>query len=308
MSVFWSRWIVILIGINLGIALFLFVWGQLIKIPTQPDGTTGHVWAHGVLREQVRRLPLWWLVMSILTFIAAFAYFVLYPGLGNFGGSLHWTSTGEHESETASNNSKLEAQVQATRSLSLEQLAADPNVARSGERLFLDNCAACHGSDATGNTVIGAPNLIDTETLYGNDGETLLTSIRDGRKGVMPALGGPLGHNGVSETAAYVLSLSGVKAPQDWVAAGKVRFETLCVSCHGPDGFGMDSVGAPNLRDKTWLYGGDIDSITASIRDGRNGEMPGWRSRLSEDQMRAIGAWILSGQRGTGVGETAFTR
>jgi cytochrome c oxidase cbb3-type subunit 3 len=299
MSTFWSRWIVILIVINLGVALWLFVWGQLMKIPTEPDGTTGHVWAHGVLRESVRRLPVWWLLMSIGAFIAAFIYFARYPGLGNFQGKLEWTSMGELQRDTAANNAKLEAQIQSFSGLTIEQLAADPKAATNGRSLFLDNCAACHGMEAMGNQFLGAPNLVDADSLYGLSSEMLLTSIRDGRKGVMPALGGPLGQAGLNETVSYVLSLSGAKAPEDWVAAGKLRFETLCVACHGADGRGNPALGAPNLTDKIWLYGGDLESVTTSIRDGRNGDMPGWRSRMSEDQMRIIAAWVRGRSSGT---------
>jgi cytochrome c oxidase cbb3-type subunit 3 len=298
MSTFWSRWVVILIVINLGVALWLFVWGQLMKIPTEPDGTTGHVWAHGVLRESVRRLPLWWLLMSVVAFIAAAVYFARYPGLGNFTGSLNWTSKGEFQQDVATNNAKLEAQTQSFRTLSVEQLAADPKAATIGHRLYLDNCAACHGTEATGNQLVGAPNLTDADSLYGENGETLLTSIRDGRKGVMPPLGGVLGRDGISEAASYVLSLSGVNAPKDWIAAGKTRFETLCSACHGVDGRGNAALGAPNLTDNVWLYGGDFETISASIRDGRSGDMPAWRSRLSEDEVRMIGAWVYAqGQR-----------
>jgi cytochrome c oxidase cbb3-type subunit 3 len=294
MSTFWSRWVVALIVINLGIALFLFVWGQLVKIPTEPDGTTGHVWAHGVLRESVRKLPLWWLLMSIGAFIAALAYFALYPGLGNFKGSLGWTQVDQFQRDTATNNAKIEAQLQPFRTSTIEQMAADANIVANGQRLFLDNCAACHGAEAMGNRTLGAPNLTDADWLYGESRETLLVSIRDGRAGAMPALGGVLGHDGLNEVASYVMSLGGAKAPADWIAAGKMRFETLCSACHGMDGHGNPSLGAPNLTDKVWLYGGDIDSVYASIREGRNGVMPGWRSRLTEDQMRMIGTWIYA--------------
>jgi cytochrome c oxidase cbb3-type subunit 3 len=103
-----------------------------------------------------------------------------------------------------------------------------------------------------------------------------------------------LGNDGVNETASYVLSLSGVKAPEDWVAAGKARFETLCAACHGADGRGNPALGIPNLTDHVWLYGSDLESVYASIRNGRNGDMPAWRSRLNEDQIRAIGAWVYA--------------
>ena len=66
MSRFWSTWVIVLVVLNIGLVLFLFVWGQFVKIPTEPDGTTGHVWAHGVLRESVRKLPWWWVVYSLI--------------------------------------------------------------------------------------------------------------------------------------------------------------------------------------------------------------------------------------------------
>jgi len=301
MSTFWSRWVVILIAINLGIALFLFVWGQLVKIPTESDGTTGHVWAHGVLRESVRKLPVWWLLMSIGAFIAAITYFALYPGLGNFKGSLGWTQTDQFKSDTAANNAKIEAQLQPFRTSTIEQMAADDHIVSNGQTLFLDNCAACHGTEGLGNPNLGAPNLIDADWLYGEGSETLLTSIRDGRGGAMPPLGGVLGHDGLNEVVSYVTSLGGARAPADWIAAGKLRFESVCSACHGMDGRGNATLGAPNLTDKIWLYGGDLDSVYASIRDGRNGVMPGWRSRLTEDQMRTIATWIYAQGHGASI-------
>src|SRR5690606_10941170 len=92
MSTFWSLWVMVLVVFNLGVTFFLFIWGQRVKIPTLPDGSTGHVWAHGVLRENVRRLPLWWAAISGSLFMATFTYLVLFPGFGSFKGVLGWTS------------------------------------------------------------------------------------------------------------------------------------------------------------------------------------------------------------------------
>jgi cytochrome c oxidase cbb3-type subunit 3 len=141
---------------------------------------------------------------------------------------------------------------------------------------------------------VGAPNLRDAEWLYGGDSQSILASILDGRQGVMPAWGSALGYDGANEAAAYVLSLSGTDAPKEWVAAGKPRYEAMCVACHGPDGRGNPSLGAPSLVDATWLYGGDFASIATSIRNGRNGAMPAWRQRLGEDRVRTIAAWLMS--------------
>lgn len=294
MSGFWSGWVIFLLLVNLGLVLFLFVWAQRVKIHAEPDGTSGHVWAHGVLREGVRDLPLWWVLISVAALLVSLIYFVRYPGFGGFKGTLAWTSAKELQRDTESNNAKLEARLQSLRSLSLDQLAADPAAAAMGHRLYLDNCAACHGAEALGNQAVGAPNLTDAAWLYGGDSASVMTSILDGRSGVMPPLGGVLGPQGVSEVTGYVLSLSGIKVPADWATKGKARFDALCVACHGPDARGNPALGAPNLTDTSWLYGSDFSHVSESIRNGRNGVMPAWRSRLSEDQLRMVAAWVLA--------------
>ena len=302
MSTFWSAWVMVLATLNLGIALFLFVWGQRIDVPTQPAGTTGHVWAHGVLREGVRRLPTLWVVFSAGLFVWGLLFLVLFPGFGGFPGLLGWTSTGKLERETAANAVRLDATLARIRGVPVETLARDAGVTSIGAVLYEENCAACHGRDGRGNQLLGSPNLVDGNSLYGNDAGALLTSILDGRRGAMPGLGGVLGHEGANEAAAYVLSLNGYQAPADWIAAGKVRFDALCVACHGVDGQGNQALGAPDLTDDVWLYGRDFNRMTQTIRDGRNAYMPAWRERLGEDRARAIAAWVYAaGQRETGA-------
>ena len=295
MSRFWSGWVIFLLLVNLGLVLFLFVWAQRVKIHAEPDGTSGHVWAHGVLREGIRNLPVWWVVISAAALLFGLIYLVRYPGLGNFKGTVGWTSAEQLQRDTAANNAKLEARLQPLRSVSLGQLATDPAAAAIGHRLYLDNCAACHGTDALGNQAVGAPNLKDAEWLYGGDSASVMTSILDGRNGVMPPLGSVLGPQGVSEVAGYVLSLSGTTVPEEWVVKGKTHFAALCVACHGAEGHGNPALGAPNLTDASWLYGGDFAHVAESIRAGRNGVMPGWRSRLSEAEVRLVAAWVLAG-------------
>jgi cytochrome c oxidase cbb3-type subunit 3 len=294
MSGFWSVWVMILACITVGVSLTLFLWALWMRIPTVEDGTTGHVWAHGVLREAVRPLPWWWVVISIGAFLFGAAYLFLYPGFGSYTGSLGWSSHQEQQRNAAANDALLEARFAPLRVLSIEQLAAHAEATRIGHRLYLDNCAACHGTSALGNHAVGAPDLTDADWLYGGDAQTILTSILDGRNGVMPPLGGALGHNGVNEVAAYVVSVSGTQVPPDWVAPGKVRFDALCTACHGADGRGNPALGAPNLFDRAWLYGGNIESVVTAVRDGRSGVMPAWRARLSADEARLITAWIVA--------------
>ena len=294
MSAFWSVWVMVLACVTVGISVALFLWALWMRIPTAADGTTGHVWAHGALREAVRPLPVWWIVISVGTFLFAVGYLVMYPGFGANRGKLDWTSQGQMQRHAAANAAKLEVRVAPLRTLPVEQLTANKDAVSIGHRLYLDNCAACHGREAEGTHAVGAPDLTDADWLYGGDAETILTSILDGRNGVMPPLGGTLGHNGTNEVAAYVVSVSGTQVPPDWVAAGKVRFDALCVACHGADGRGNPAMGAPNLFDSAWLYGSSIESVVTSVRDGRNGVMPAWRQRLSADEARLITAWILA--------------
>ena len=303
MNGFWSGWVIFLIVLNLGVALFLFVFSQRVDIPTSPDGTTGHTWAHGVLREGVRRLPLWWVVTSAAMFVIAIVYLALYPAMGGFGGLLGWTSVAEHERAAAERAARLEPVLGSLDARRIDEIPSGDAAAVVGRRLYLDNCAACHAVDATGNTALGAPNLTDAAWLYGGDPDTVLKSILDGRRGTMPAWGDALGHEGVVDVASYVRSLAGLDAPPEWAAAGKVRFDTMCAACHGIDGTGMPALGAPDLTDDDWLYGGDLASVIRSIRDGRSGEMPAWRGRLGEDEARAIAAWLYTQRKKGARGE-----
>jgi cytochrome c oxidase cbb3-type subunit III len=294
MSGFWSAWVVVLACVTAGVGLILFVWALRMRIPTVDDGTTGHVWAHGALREAVRPLPWWWVVISIGAFLFGAAYLFLYPGFGNFAGSLGWTSKGEQQRHAAANSERLEARLAPLRGLSVQQLSMRGEATGIGHRLYLDNCSACHGPAALGNHAVGAPDLTDADWLYGGDEQTILTSILAGRNGVMPPLAGALGHNGVNEVAAYVVSAAGTQVPPGWAETGKARFDALCTACHGADGRGNPALGAPNLFDGAWLYGSSIESVVASVRDGRSGVMPAWRQRLSADEARMITAWIVA--------------
>lgn len=308
MSGFWSGWVIFLIVLNLGIAFFLFIWSQRAEIPTEPDGTTGHAWAHGVLREGTRKLPRWWVLMSGAAFVGAASYLALYPGFGGFGGLLQWTAVGEHQREVAANETRLAGVLEVLDEAELDAMPLDHPAVGLGRQLYLDNCAACHGTEARGNTLLGAPNLVNGKWLYGGDPDTVVKSILDGRSGVMPPWGDALGPEGVVEVAAYVRSLSGANEPEELVNAGKPRFEAMCAACHGIDGTGMQLLGAPDLTDDDWLYGGDLQSIIVSIRDGRSGQMPAWRGRLEEQEARAIAAWLFANQDDARARENSESR
>ncbi|HET6555581.1 MAG TPA: cytochrome-c oxidase, cbb3-type subunit III [Dyella sp.] len=290
MSLFWSVWIMFLVVLNLGITLFLFLWAPRAKIPVQEDGTSGHVWAHGVLREGVRKLPLWWVLLSAAMFIVGFTYLALFPGFGAFKGVLGWTSHEELAEATAANEAKLGELMKRFSLYPIEQLSNDPAAQQLGDRLFQDNCAACHGRAAKGNVLLGAPDLSDSDWLYGGDGKDIYTSIHDGRSGVMPPWAS-LGEDNVKNLVQYVLSLSGAPHNEQQAQVAKPLFAT-CAACHGPDGKGNPALGAPNLTDNTWLHGGTAADIEHSIHDGRQGHMPAWSPRLTDDQIRVLASYV----------------
>lgn len=293
MSPFWSGWIMFLVVLNLGITLFLFLWGQRVRIPVQSDGTSGHVWAHGVLREGVRRLPLWWVLLSASMFVVGFTYLYLYPGFGSYAGKLGWTSHQQLADDVARNDAKLDPLLDSVKGKPVETIASNAEATRMGQRLFVDNCAACHGREGHGNAQLGAPNLVDGDWLYGGDGATILASIEDGRHGTMPPFSGSFDQDMIENIANYVLSLSGTDHSPAKAKLGGPQF-AVCAACHGPTGTGNPALGAPNLTDHVWLYGGDLATIEQTIRNGRSGVMPAWRARLSDTDVRMIAAWVYA--------------
>jgi cytochrome c oxidase cbb3-type subunit 3 len=254
------------------------------------------VWAHGVLREGVRRLPTWWILLSAGSLIAGLGYLALYPGVGAFAGVLGWTSEGELARRQDANR-RLEAPLlERVRGKPVETIAADPEAVRVGQVLFIENCAACHGRDARGNRALGAPDLTDNEWLHGGDGKSILTSITQGRQGKMPPFGGMKSDQEIRDLANYVLSLSGRTHDSLRADFGKPAF-SACAACHGADGKGNAALGAPNLTNAAWLYGGGIEDIVETIRRGRNGVMPAFGNRLGEENASLVAAWVYAQSR-----------
>jgi cytochrome c oxidase cbb3-type subunit 3 len=285
----WGIFVALLVLINVVGALWLLF--ATAKAPEKEADTTGHVWDED-LSEYNNALPRWWLGMFLLTVVFAAGYLVFYPGFGTAAGTLGWTQTGEVKADLAENNRKLEAVFSRFRDRSVEELEHDPEALNFGRNVFVNNCAACHGSDARGAK--GYPNLTDGDWLYGGAPDQVITTILNGRGGVMPPLGAALGDQGVNEVANYVLTLSGGKADPALAEAGKARFVTICAACHGPEGKGNIAIGAPNLTDNIWLYGSTLDDIKASVRDGRSGKMPAWEPIIGKDRARLVGAWVLA--------------
>ena len=180
----------------------------------------------------------------------------------------------------------------------VEKLSENPNALKVGSRLFLQNCAVCHGSNAKG--ALGYPNLTDNDWLYGGEASNILTTLHNGRIGGMAAWRDQIGEDGVRAVSEYVLSISGNQPGYELDKAKVIQGEAIfneptnCVLCHGPDAKGMTSTGAPNLTDNIWLYGGDRESIRETLRYGRAGVMPEWETKLGNERIMLLAAYVYS--------------
>lgn len=290
MSTFWSWFIAVLTIASIAGIVWLLIATARSKAGGGAD-TTGHVWDED-LTEYNNPLPLWWLGLFLLSVIFGGVYLAFYPGLAVTNGSLGWTSGKEVKAELDAANRKFEALFAQFRDEPVAALATDARALEFGRNVFANNCAVCHGSDARGAK--GYPNLTDNDWLYGGAPDAILTTILKGRRGVMPPLAAALGEQGIDEVANYVLTLSGRKADDKLAAAGKARYMTICIACHGPEGKGSTVIGAPNLTDDIWLYGSGIDDIKLAIRNGRSGQMPTWEPIIGPDRARLVAAWVLA--------------
>jgi cytochrome c oxidase cbb3-type subunit III len=254
--------------------------------------TTGHVWDED-LRELNNPLPRWWLWLFVITTVFGLGYLVIYPGLGNYRGTSGWTSQGQLAEQTASSEALLQKTFQPFESRNALELSSNPDALRVGRNLFVNNCAACHGSDARGAP--GFPNLTDHDWLWGGTPEAIEQSIAQGRTSAMPpwkqALGGD---SGVEDVLRYVMSLSGRELPAGDLNSGKAKFAAICTACHGPDAHGNQALGAPNLTDQIWLNGGAVATVRESIAYGRHAEMPAHLGRLGPTRVKLLTAYVIS--------------
>ena len=290
-SNFWAVYVAAITVVSMAACLLLLWFSGKARAMTAGDNTTGHVW-DGDLREMNNPLPRWWVWLFIITIVFGFAYLALYPGLGSSKGQLGWSSAGQYEAEVEKAQ-LAEAPLYAKFvAMAPEQVARDPGAHAIGERLFMNNCAQCHGSDARGSK--GFPNLTDGDWLHGGSPEKIKESITLGRIGQMPPMAAAVGTpDDVKNVANYVLSLSG--SPHDSVRAelGKSKF-IVCAACHGADGKGNQALGAANLSDKTWLHGYGEAAITAMVNNGKVNQMPAQAGKLTEAQIHVLAGYVWS--------------
>ncbi len=281
------------------IVAFLFCLFVLLvaskREPMASDNSTGHAWDVD-LKELNNPLPRWWAGLFVLTVLFAFSYVYLYPALGSRVGSLGWSSHGQYDSEQAKAREAMGLVYAKYASMSADDLIKEPAAMGIGARLYVNNCAPCHGSDARGSK--GFPNLTDDDWLHGGSFEQIQASITNGWRAQMPPMAAAVGTpEDVHNVANYVLSLSG--SPHNSVAAqlGKAKF-AVCAPCHGPDGKGNQAIGAPNLTDNIWLHGWGEEAIVSMVNNGKINIMPAQAPRLSPEQIHVLAAYVMSLSRG----------
>ena len=290
LSPFWSYYIsaIVLVGI-FACALLLWVTSKNKASSTHIE-STGHVWDEDI-EEMNNPLPLWWVGLFVITIILGLGYLYLYPGLGDSPGQLGWSSRGAFEEEkalSAANLAPIYAKFDAS---SIEFVAMDPQARAIGQRLFMNNCSQCHGSDAQGSK--GFPNLTDRDWLHGGLPENIQETITKGRNGMMPPMALAVGSaTDVKDVAQYVLSLSNSPHIAESAGRGKAKFLLVCGGCHGADGKGNTVIGSANLTDNIWLHGVGEKAIVEMIQNGKVNQMPAQEGRLTGSQIRILTAYV----------------
>ncbi|NVK31947.1 MAG: cytochrome-c oxidase, cbb3-type subunit III [Gammaproteobacteria bacterium] len=285
MSDFWSGWIAVTALGNIAFVLWLIRYTSKMRNDVDTDEVMDHSWDG--LQEFNNPLPRWWLMLLYISIGFALLYMLLFPSFGKWGNLLGWSQNSAHYESVVAANSKYAPIFEVYADVEVEALHKDPKAMEIARRMFLNNCATCHGSDARGSS--GFPNLTDDDWLYGGDAVAIKATLTNGRQAVMPSFAG-LGEEAIDNIAEYVMSLGGRAQDEVKAEAGKAQFG-VCMGCHGADAKGNQALGAPNLTDDIWLYGGSRGAIVKTLLNGRNGVMPNFSETLSEEKIHLLTAY-----------------
>jgi len=289
MSAGWSFYVIVLVLSNIAACVWLLFWQRKKRV--EKGQTLGH--SFDGIQELDNPLPRWWLGIFVGTIVWGLGYLILYPGLGSFPGVLGWTQEAQHANEVATAEQQYGPLYAALAARPIPELAQDQRALEIGQRLFINNCSTCHGTDARGGA--GFPNLTDGDWQWGGDPETIKASILHGRMAVMPAFAEAIGgEEGVPAVVAYVRHLGGFDSDPALRELGKQKYMQVCIACHGAEGKGMQALGAPNLTDEFWLYGASEEAIAEGLWKGRQGVMPAQRDILGEERVHLLAAYVYS--------------
>lgn len=275
--------------------------------------TTGHEWDG--IRELNNPLPKWWIYSFYVSIIWSIIYWILMPawpiltsdGWTYTKGLLGYSQRAVVTEEIQEAQAKLAPFRDKIAASDFSEIVTNPELMTvalaSGKAAFGDNCAPCHGSGAQG--AVGFPNLNDDEWIWGGSLDEIHTTLRhgirwdaddDSRFSQMPAfLADEILERGqVEDVATYVLTLNGSVEATEQSARGSVVFAEQCASCHGADGTGNMELGAPNLSDHIWLFGGDLPTIVETVSYSRTGVMPAWSNRLSPGTLKELTLYVHS--------------
>lgn len=276
--------------------------------------TTGHVWDED-LREYNNPLPRWWLWTFYVTILWGVIYTILYPAWPLVSsatpGLLGFSTRADVAEDIAAFESRNAENLEALGSVELASLAENPELqdfaVRAGAAVFRANCSQCHGAGAAGVQAAGYPNLLDDAWLWGGTIDEIAYTVTHGirneqspeaRWSEMPAFAELLSDEEIAQVVAYVRKISNQEHDAALAAAGEAVFLDNCAACHGDDGSGMRELGAPNLTDAIWLYGGSEDVLTETVANARFGVMPAWAeefrgaSGLTEAEIKAVAAYV----------------
>lgn len=244
------------------------------------------------LREYDNPLPKWWSNLFYITVFFSFVYLLLYPGLIVTNGLLDWSTATRYRDEVTQVKAETDPIFDAYAKQDVKTVSVDNGALKIGARLFQTYCVQCHGTDMRGSK--GFPNLVDNDWLYSGTPDGIKTTILEGRNGVMPPFAGTFNPGQIDDAAQYVLSLSGRSTAPAQVARGEATFKQVCAACHGQDGKGNVALGAPNLTDNIWLYGGSLATITETLTKGRQGHMPAQKDILGAAQIHILAAYVYA--------------
>lgn len=286
MSTFWSVWITGLTLITIGLIIWLLLSNT--KTDKKPGESVGHNFDG--IEELDNPMPRWYFHLFVGTIVFSVGYLIAFPGLGNYPGLLGWTQVGRYETEMAKADAQYAPIYAGYAAIPVEELYREPEAMRMAQRLFANECSQCHGSDARG--AFGFPDLTNDDWLWGADPASIRQSITHGRAGIMTPFGAILNPRQVDAVVTHVQRLSGQSHNAALAEEGLTLFNMYCTACHGPEGKGVQALGAPNLTDNIWLYGAEPEWIRQAVVLGRSNQMPPQREILSEEKIHLLTAYV----------------